>query len=128
MTTLPESVHPLLDGPEFATLATIEPGGRPQLSVVWFKRDGDQLLFSTVRGRRKALNLERDPRATVLVYAAGNPYHYVELRGGVSVEDDPRAELIDELSRSYRGAPWKGDAPGSERVIVRLTPTKVVVH
>ncbi|MGH3157719.1 MAG: pyridoxamine 5'-phosphate oxidase family protein [Streptosporangiaceae bacterium] len=44
MPAIPESHRDLLDG-RFATLATIGPDGRPQLSEVWFLREGD-----TVRG------------------------------------------------------------------------------
>lgn len=125
---LPADVHDLLDSPEVATLATIEPSGQPQLSVVWVKRDGDQVLVSTVRGRRKASNMERDQRATLLVHAKDNPYRYVEIRGTVSIVDDPGGSLIDELSYQYKGSGWTADAPGTERVIVRLTPAKVISH
>ena len=53
MTPLPERAHELIDGKNFATVATILPDGGPQASVVWVKRDGDDVLYSTVRGRRK---------------------------------------------------------------------------
>ena len=125
---LPADVHDLLDSPEVATLATIEPDGQPQLSVVWVKRDGDELLISTVRGRRKASNMDRDQRATLLVYAKDDPYRYVEVRGTVTMVDDPGGTLIDELSHQYKGSGWTFDAPGTQRVIVRLTPVKVVTH
>lgn len=65
--------HYLDDNPVFATLATIQPDGSPQLSVVWIKRDGDDLLFSTVVGRRKERNLSRDPRVTVMINPQTRP-------------------------------------------------------
>lgn len=126
--SLPDAARALLDAPEFATLATIEPTGQPQLSVIWIKRDGDELLFSTVKGRRKTLNMQRDGRVTVMVFGQRNPYHYVEVRGTVGITDDPQGALIDELSWLYKGQGWTADAPGTERVIVRMTPTKVVLH
>jgi PPOX class probable F420-dependent enzyme len=64
---LPESAKQWLDGTSFPVIATVDPDGRPQLSVVWAKRDGDTLLFSTLRDRRKGRNLSRDPSVTVLV-------------------------------------------------------------
>jgi PPOX class probable F420-dependent enzyme len=128
MITLPAEVHNLLDTPEVATFATIEPTGQPHLSVVWVKRDGDEVLASTVRSTRKALNLDRDARATILVYAKDDPAHYVEIRGTVSIVDDPEGRLMNELSHQYKGEPWTRDVPGSVRVIIRLTPTKVVAH
>ena len=75
----------LLDAPEYATISTIEPDGQPQLSIVWVTRDGDDLLVSTIEGRRKHRNLSRDPRATVLVYPAADPNVYLEVRGSVTM-------------------------------------------
>ena len=71
--TIPDLARVWLDAPEYATIATIQPDGSPQLSVVWVERDGDDLLVSTIEGRRKHANLVRDPRATVLVYPASCP-------------------------------------------------------
>lgn len=124
---IPEEARAILDGPEFAVLSTIEPDGQPQSSVVWFERDGDDLLMSTVKGRRKHRNLVRDPRATVLVYPKANPYSYAELRGSVSMTEEGGRELIDRLCRAYTGADrYDGDGPDDVRVVVRLTPAKVV--
>jgi predicted pyridoxine 5'-phosphate oxidase superfamily flavin-nucleotide-binding protein len=44
----------LLDGKNFATVATVNPDGGPQASVVWILRDGDTVLFSAIATRRKA--------------------------------------------------------------------------
>lgn len=124
---IPDSARQILDGPEFAVLSTLEPDGQPQSSVVWFERDGDDLLMSTVQGRRKHANLVRDPRATVLVYPKDNPYSYVELRGAVTMTEEGGRELIDRLCRAYTGAErYTGDGPDDVRVVVRLAPSKVV--
>lgn len=123
---LPDAARALIDQPEFATVATVEPDGQPHLSVVWVGRDGDELLFSTLRGRRKTLNLERDPRATLLVFPKDDPYRYLEVRGAVTLVDDPGGALIDAMSHKYTGGPWTNGAPDDARVVVRLTPTKVV--
>ncbi|MHB1613882.1 MAG: PPOX class F420-dependent oxidoreductase [Actinomycetes bacterium] len=127
MVVLPEGARALVDAGEFATIATLEPDGQAQLSVVWLARDGDDLLISTTKGRRKQVNLERDPRVTVLVYARENPYSYLEVRGRVSVTTEGGRELIDDLARRYTGAErYTGDAPGVQRVVVRVHPEKVV--
>src|SRR3954464_38277 len=75
--------------PQFPPLPPLEPDGRPHLSVVWMGRDGDDILFSTIRGRRKTGNLERDPRVTVLVYPQDDPYSYLEVRGTAELVDAP---------------------------------------
>ena len=124
---LPEAARELFDGPNFVTVATIDPDGKPQLSIVWAKRDGDDVLFSTIKGRRKYANLVRDGRASALVYPADDPYSYAEVRGAVTLTDDPAAELINELALKYTGQPF-GERPGEQRVIVRIIPDRVVMY
>ena len=129
--TLSDDLKKVLDETRvFATVATIQPDGSPQLSVVWIKRDGDDLLISTTVGRRKEQNLRRDPRITVLVNPADAPYTYAEVRGTATLSTEGGQELIDELSRKYTGKPYREFNPAAEedapRVVVRVTPRKVV--
>lgn len=124
---LPDGVRALFDGPHHVTVATLDPDGRPQLSVVWAKSDGADVLFSTIKGRRKYANLTRDPRAGALVYAAADPYTYAEVRGTVTITDDPTAALINDLSLKYTGEPF-GERPHEQRVIVRIRPDRVVFY
>lgn len=126
-TTLPDAVRDLLNPPVFAVVTTINADGSPQSSVVWLRADGDELLFSTIRGRRKCRNLERDPRLSVCAYDPADPYRYVEVRGTVSLTEDGGDDLIDEMSRAYDGKPWQHRA-AEVRVVVRVTPTHVVQH
>ncbi len=128
---LNDTAKSLLDKPkQFAVVSTVEPDGRPQSSVVWYERDGDDILMSTVEGRRKHQNLVRDPRATVLVYDADNPYSYVEVRGHVEMTREGGRELIDKFARAYQG--WDrypaDDGTDNVRVVVRLIPDKVVAR
>jgi PPOX class probable F420-dependent enzyme len=127
--TLPDLARRLIEAPENATIATINPDGQPQLSVVWVKRDGDDVLISTIKSRRKYLNLARDPRATVLVFASADPDTYVEVRGTVTMTEEGGPELIQELGLKYDGVPFTADE-GTDRVrvVVRLTPTKVITR
>ncbi|MCY0918517.1 PPOX class F420-dependent oxidoreductase [Streptomyces sp. NPDC002039] len=118
------------DTPVFATVATIQPDGSPQLSVTWLARDGDDLLISTTVGRRKEANLRRDPRATVIINPPNAPYTYAEVRGTVSLTTEGGQELIDALSRKYTGKEYADFNPASKddapRVVLRVTPRKVV--
>ncbi|MFI5756533.1 PPOX class F420-dependent oxidoreductase [Streptomyces sp. NPDC051569] len=127
---LSDRLRDLLDGPVFVSIATIQPDGSPQVSPVWVKRDGDDLLISTTVGRRKELNLRRDPRVTVLVQPFDAPYTYAEIRGTAALTTEGGQELIDELSVKYTGKPYAEFNPASpqdgERVVVRVTPRKVV--
>ncbi|MGV4984374.1 PPOX class F420-dependent oxidoreductase [Streptomyces sp. NPDC001709] len=127
---LPERLKSLLDGPVFIVVGTIQPDGRPQLSPVWVKRDGDQILFSTTVDRRKKKNLDRDPRVSVVVQDPETPYVYGEIRGTAEFTTQGAKELIDELSLKYTGKKYAEFNPASaadaDRVIVRITPEKVV--
>ncbi len=126
--SLSDGAKALFDLPVYVTMATINPDGQPQLSVVWASRDGDDVLISTVQGRRKHLNLLRDPRLTVLAMYPDDPYRYVEVRGTASMTTEGGRELIDEHARKYRQVDRYAADDGTDnvRVVVRLTPTKVV--
>jgi len=122
---LNNKIRSLLDGRHFAVLATINPDGGPQSSAMWVGRDGDDVLFSTVAGRRKHRNLERDPRASVTVIDSEDPYNYVELRGRVAtIEEDVGRAFDTRLSWKYDGRDPDPDAPGSVRLILRMTVDK----
>lgn len=129
-TSIPAEAFPLLDAAEFATIATMNPNGFPQQSVVWVERDGNDLLVSTIKGRRKFLNMERDPRVSVLVYPKDNPYTYVEVRGTVTMTEEGGRELIDRLNEQYTGTGrYTGDdGTDNVRVVCRITPDKVVTR
>ncbi len=124
---LSDQAKALIDGKAFAVVATVQPDGSPQASVVWVRRDGDDLLFSTTEGRRKHLNLLRDPRVSLVVNPAESPYTYLEVRGEVTLTREGGRELIDELALKYRGEEtYRFDGPDDVRVVVRLTPRKVI--
>ena len=121
-----DSVRALLDGKNFASVATLGPGGAPQNSVVWFKREGDTVLFSSTDGRQKIRNLRRDPRISVSVYDLANPYTSVEIRGTAEVLPDEGKRLPYELSHKYLGVDPPSERDDEVRVIVRVVPERIV--
>jgi PPOX class probable F420-dependent enzyme len=125
--TFDEKTRALLDGKNFATVATLNPDGAPQASVVWFRRAGDVVEFSTTVGKRKARNLVRDPRVSLTVYDAANPYHSVEIRGVAELVEDRAKELPVALSHRYLGEDPPPEPEDVVRLIVRVIPQKVNV-
>ncbi|MET7396407.1 PPOX class F420-dependent oxidoreductase [Dactylosporangium sp. NPDC005572] len=123
-----DTLRALLDRKAFLVLGTVNPDGGPQSSVIWARYDGDELVFSTIRGRRKTRNMERDPRVSICVYDPANPYRYVEVRGTVTLTEEGGPELINELSLAYDGVPFTEKVPGVTRVVCRVTPSKVIEH
>jgi len=115
----------LLDGRNYGVLATINPDGSPQTSVVWVGRDGNDLVFSTVEGRVKQRNMLRDPRVSVTVLDSADPDNYAELRGRVSLTPDVGRRVDTELSWKYDGKDPDEDRPGAVRVVVRVVVEKV---
>jgi PPOX class probable F420-dependent enzyme len=110
----------LVDGRNYAVLATVNPDGSPQTSVIWVGRDGDDLLFSTVEGRVKHRNMVRDPRVSVAVLDSADPEIYVELRGSVTMTPDIGRKVDAELSWKYDGKDPDDDRLGAVRVVVRI--------
>jgi PPOX class probable F420-dependent enzyme len=122
---LSEPTVRLLDGRNYAVLATVNRDGSPQTSVVWVGRDGADLLFSTLEGRVKHRNMVRDPRVSVTVIDSADPENYVEFRGRVTITRDVERSLDTRLSRKYDGKDPGEDRPGAVRVVVRMTVEKV---
>jgi len=118
----------LAGGPNYAAFTTLMPGGHPQTQVTWVGTDGAQLLIKTQTHHQKYRNARRDPRVTVTIWDAQNPYRYAEVRGEVvGVQAGPEARShIDELSIKYHGGPY-GRPIDSERVVLRISPLRQVV-
>jgi PPOX class probable F420-dependent enzyme len=125
-TSFSDSALALLDGKHFAVFASLNADGSPQTSVVWYEWDGEALLFSAMAHRRKVRNVERDPRVSVTIFDVANPYQSVEIRGTASVSPDPERAMSRQLTHRYLGEDPPSDPPSTERVIIRVVPSKVV--
>ncbi|MFH8770682.1 PPOX class F420-dependent oxidoreductase [Streptomyces sp. NPDC017958] len=121
-----DSVRALLDGKNFAGVATLGPDGAPQNSVVWIKREGDTVLFSSTGGRQKVRNLRRDPRISLTVFDLANPYHSAEIRGVAEILPDEDRRLPHELSHKYLGIDPPAEKDDEVPVIIRVVPREVV--
>jgi len=123
--TLPEPVRELVDGKNFATVATLDADGGPQTSVIWVGLDDGDLVFSATEDRLKVRNLRRDPRASVSITDAENPYRHTQLRGTVTITPDPGKTLPKTLSHKYLGRDYPPEGPEVERVIIRLRVDRI---
>jgi len=127
MATLSDSeVQKLLSEPNFAVVSTINPDGSVLSTIVWISAENGTVAVNSAKGRRWPANLERDPRVTLLVYDAGNPYNYVEIRGTASATTDGADEHIDALTKKYINQdkyPFR--QPGEQRVKFVIQPDHV---
>jgi len=125
---LPELLITLLDHNTFFVLSTTGRDGGPQSSVIWATREDDEIVFSTIRGRVKTRNMERNPQVSLCAFDPSDPYRYVEVQGVVSLTEDGGPELIQELSLKYDGADFRESDPANIRVVCRVRPTKIFVR
>jgi PPOX class probable F420-dependent enzyme len=132
---LNEAVRYILDGPHLSVLVTIDPDGKPQTSVIFVKRDGDDILFSTIKGRRKTINMSHDSRVSLLIHGlpvdrpshAGDGPNYATISGVVQLIDDPTGEFHEEMYAIHMGGATPPPEPGAQRVIARIVPQRVYV-
>lgn len=125
--TIDADLKAMATAKNFAALTTLMPDGQPQTQVMWVHADDDHVLINTEVGRQKFRNVERDPRVTVTVLSADNPYQYVEARGRVVntiVGDEARAD-IDSLAQKYLGGPYAAPIGPGGRVILQIAVDKV---
>lgn len=117
-------------------VSTLDAGGAPHLTTVWFALQDGAFLFETYGKSQKVVNLQRDPRIAVLCEKGET---YDQLRG-VSVQG--RAEIVDEgpllldlmtllVDRNHPGmTPDQVSGIAAKmvekRVVVRVVPDKVI--
>ena len=111
----------------FANLATLMPGGEPQVTPVWIDYEGGKILINTAAGRQKDKNLQRDGRVSLAILDPDNAYRYLEVRGRVSERTTRGADAhIDKMAKKYLGQdkyPYR--RPGETRVIYKVTPEHI---
>jgi PPOX class probable F420-dependent enzyme len=124
MPAIPASHRDLLDG-QFATLATVGPDGRPQLSEVWFLAEDDVIGLSLNTTRQKTKNLLANPAANLFLLDLATPYRYLEIRGDAEVSADDDYSFADRLGAKYDANLRDRDLPGQSRVKVIIRPVRV---
>jgi hypothetical protein len=94
--------------------------------VIYIKREGDHILFSTIKGRRKTTNMGRDSRVNLLVQSLPmlGPI-CVTISGTVDLLDDPEGSFHHEMYDIHMGGATPPSEPGAERVIVRIHARRV---
>lgn len=121
---IPEKYRDLFSKRAFASLATLMPDGRPQVTPVWVDLDGDHIIFNSARGRQKDKNVRRDPRVSLAIVDPENPYRYMEIRGRVVEITEHGADAsIDKLAKKYLGVDkYPYGQPNEVRVLYKIQP------
>lgn len=126
--SIPASHRDLLEAPIPVALATVGPGGYPQVTAVWAVLDADTVLISIIGARQKLKNLRARPQATIFVIDPANPYRTIEVRGDVTIEPDPDLATMTAVLGAYGTDLDSFRGSLEDRMSVRLRPTRVVVQ
>jgi PPOX class probable F420-dependent enzyme len=114
----------LIDGKNFASVATLMPDGSPQVAPVWVDRDGDTIILNATRSRRRTENLKRDARVAVSIFDQSNPYSCVSIRGeAIQITEEGAEAHIDKMAMKYLGKaryPYDDREPKDHRVLIRV--------
>ena len=86
----PAEVQEFLEANTVLQVATIGKDGWPHVAPMWYVMDGDRVVFRSFTKSQKIVNLQRNPKFTVLVETGDD---YSQLRG---VMIKAEAKLIDD--------------------------------
>jgi PPOX class probable F420-dependent enzyme len=129
--TIPDYARAVLEGPGLAHLVTLEPDGRPQVSVVWVGLDGDEIVSGHLPDHRKLRNIRRDPRVALSIEAGTHNeiglVEYLVVHGTARVTEGGAPELLQRLAHVYLGPdvkfpPMEDPPPG---YITRITVERI---
>ena len=103
----------LMDDPVTQVLGIVGPGGRANLTPMWFDYGNDMVLINCAAHRTKTGWIRRSPRLTSLLVNPANPYHWMSIKHTVSrevSEDDPVegpsvTEHLDKIWTKYTQQP-----------------------
>lgn len=125
------AVEEFLSRPIHSQLATLNPSGSPQQTVMWHRYENGAFLFTTTVDRVKYRNVQRNPRGSHLVLDPADRHRWVITNGTFSIDDRDPVAFYVALAEHYLGAAeldaWRRNAEPSfpRRTVLRLTPTRV---
>lgn len=105
--SIPQSIRDFLATGPLAHVTTINPDGRPHVSLAWAGLDGDELVFATFADQHKMDNIRRDPRVVVSFhakeYAGQGLWPYVVIDGRARIVGGRALDTMDYLAQFYIG-------------------------
>ena len=124
-------IRQFLNKPRVARLATQGADGYPHVVPVWFRRDGDDILFGSDRDNRKVRNTQANPKGTVVI---GGELPVEEegymIQGDLSIEEDPQHASMWKMLLRYESTKdaerLAKEWADSDMIVIRLKPRKVI--
>ena len=129
---IPDSHIDLLEEPVHAVLTTMMPDGQPQSSLVWCDYDGLCVRVNTSRERQKGMNMQANPKVSLLVIDVHDAGRWIEVRGEVEITEEGAMEHLDEITRQYTDKPHyygyifpEEQRHRETRILCKIRPKKV---
>ncbi len=129
-----EALKKMLSQPIVAKLATISSKGNPHISALWFEERNGDIVFNTWGTTRAAKNLNKTPKAALLIDTPEMPHASIHDSGSAVVEGPANdQEGMGKMFARYMG----GDVAAATeyagqlismgaRIYIRFTPDKNV--
>jgi PPOX class probable F420-dependent enzyme len=104
MGQLSDQLRALLDANTVGVLATVAPDGTPRQSLVYFARDDERLLISTLTDRLKARDARRNGWASLCVMGHEAPFPSASFSGPAEILTEkigaPTAKVAQRITGS----------------------------
>ncbi len=92
----------LLEGLNFAQLATVNPEGTPHVDTLWFSYENEQMVVATTMATQKGKTLALNPNGFIVVTNKENPYEQLKMKVILSERRDGSSmEICDAISQRY---------------------------
>lgn len=102
-----DEVRRVLASDALAHVATLDPDGRPHVTIAWVGLEDDEIVFATLGDQRKLRNVRRDPRVTISIQTDRTNEmglrEYLVVYGSGRVTEGGAPELLQELAYTYLG-------------------------
>ena len=131
MGALSQALREFLDANTVGVLATLAADGKPRQSLVYFARDEDRLLISTLTDRLKAGDIRRTGWASLCVMGHEPPYPSGTFSGGAEILTQdigaPTAAIAQRMTGSVEPPEIMSDETlaSAGRVIIAITIERV---
>jgi PPOX class probable F420-dependent enzyme len=131
MGALTPELRKFLDANPVGVLATLPANGRPGQSLVYYVRDGERLLVSTLAERRKARDVRRSGWASLCVMGHERPYPSATFSGAAKILTEDIGVPTAKIAQRMTGDPEQPEPMSDEalaevgRVVLAITVERV---
>jgi PPOX class probable F420-dependent enzyme len=128
---IPQTVRDVIEKGPLAHLATLNPNGSPQVTVVWVGIEGEEFVMGHLAMHQKVKNIRRDPRVALSLLGdktnAQGMREYVVIYGHARVTEGAAVPLLQRLAPIYLGPGAEYPPPSMRHIagyVTRITPAR----